>query len=141
GRGGGHHGGLGGTAAQMAEQRNRRLDEVVARPGGFQQGTEQHEQKDETCRYAYGHSEHAFGGQPQVAHALGERGSTVGDQVGHVLAEENIAEEGYGQNHDRQAECPPGGFQQQHQASDRYDQIECGGQARAGGEFGVEQVQ
>jgi hypothetical protein len=65
-----HHGGLGRAAAHVAEQRDRRLDEVVAGAGGLQQGAEQHEQEDEAGRHTERDAEHAFGGQPQVRHAL-----------------------------------------------------------------------
>ena len=106
---------LGRTAAQVAEQRDRRLDEVVAGTGGFQQRAEQHEQKDEAGRDAECDAEYTLGGQPQVRHALAQRRTLVRDHVGHVGTEENVADEGQCEDDHRQPKGAARGFKQQHE--------------------------
>ena len=61
-----HHGGLGRPAAELAEQREGDLDEVVAGAGLLEQRAEQHEQEDEVGRDAERDAEHAFRGEPEM---------------------------------------------------------------------------
>ena len=125
----------------MAEQRDRRLDEVGAGAGGLEQRAEQHEQEDEAGRHPDRHAEHALGGQPHVAHALGQRGAAVGDDVGHVGTEEDVDEEHRGEDHHRQAERATRRFEQQQHADHRRRQIHVGRRARTLGKLLVEQEQ
>ncbi len=81
-----HDGGLGRPAAHVAEQRERDLDEVVARAGLLEQRAEQHEQEDVARRHAQRDAEHALGRQPVMRHRLGQRDALVRDHVGHVAA-------------------------------------------------------
>ncbi len=137
----GHHGRFGRTPAQVTQQADRALDEIVTRTGRLQQRTEQHEQKDETGRDAERHTKHTFRRQPQVAHALAQRSPFVGNHVGHMWPGKDVDDEHDGQNHHRQAERATCGLKQQHHASDSNDQVVVGGATGALRQLCVKQKQ
>ena len=58
GQGRGHHGRLGRAAAQVTQQAEGELDEVVTGTRTLEQGTEQHEQEDEAGGDPEGDTEH-----------------------------------------------------------------------------------
>ncbi len=62
---------------------------------------------------------------------LDERGAAVGDDLGHVGAEEDVDEEHRSQDHHRQAERAPRGLEQQQHADHGGGQVQVGGHARA----------
>ena len=132
---------LGRPAAHVAEQRKRRLDEVVAGAGLVEQRAEQHEQEDEAGRHAQRDAEHALGGQPVVRRGLGQRRPAVRDHLRHERAEEGVAEEDAGDDHHRQAERPPRGLQQQQHAGDGDIDVHVGRLPGPRRQLRVEQVQ
>jgi hypothetical protein len=76
-----------------------------------------------------------------VRHALGERGALVRDHVGHVRAEEDVAEEDRGQDRHRQPDRAARRLEQQQHADHRDDEVQRRRLARARRQFLVEQEQ
>ena len=106
--GGRHDRRLGRPAAEVAEQRERELDEVVARPRLLENRAEQDEQEDHRRRYPEGDPEDPLGLNPVVPHRLSERRSLPADRIGQHLgvSEEDVAHEDAGDDHQREPERP-----------------------------------
>ena len=101
-----HHRSLGRAAAQVAQQRKRQLDEIVAGTGLFQHGAEQHEQKDHRGRDAQRHAEHAFELHPEMPQRLAQ-GSPLpldGVRQDRGMAEEHVEQEHHRHAQQRQAQ-------------------------------------
>ena len=90
GHAGRHDRGLGGPAAELPEQRERDLDEIIAGAGLLQQRAEQHEQEDEIGRDAERDAEHALGGEPEMRGGARDRCALVRHQAGQPGPGEHV---------------------------------------------------
>ena len=135
----GHHRRLGRAAAHVTEQRERRLDEVVAGARLVEQRAEQHEEEDEARGNAQRDAEHALGGEPLVRHALGERGALVRDHVGHVRPAEDVGEEHDRDDRHRRSQRASRGLEQQDDADHRGHEVERRRLPGTRGELRIEQ--
>ncbi len=136
-----HHGHLGRSAAQVAEQREAHLHHVVAAAGAVEQRAEQHEHEDEADRHAERDAEHAFGHHPHVRDHARHRGALVGDDVGQVRPGHRVDEEQHGQHRHRQADGAPRGLEQQQDADGADHDVERGRVARTQRQLLVEDDQ
>jgi hypothetical protein len=132
----GDHRRLGGPAAQMAEQGEGKLDEVVAGAGLLQQRAEQHEQKDEVGGDAERDAEHPFGGEPEL-----RGGALVRHHLGQPGTGEHVAEKDQRDDAERRPQGAPRRLQQQRHAGDADRHVGRGRQAGTLRQLGVEGVE
>ncbi len=132
------HRGLGGAAAHVAEERERDLDEVVARPGLLQQRAEKDEQEDVARRNPQRHPEYPLGGQPVVRHRLDQGHALVRHDVGHEGAGESVAQHQQGDDGERRPDHPPGRLEEQQHADHRGADVERRGLAGTRRDLAVE---
>ena len=100
----------------------------MPRPRTLEQGAEQHKEKYEAGGHAKGDAEHPFGGDPLVVGHGIEADPTVRQHPRHIGPGQAVDQEQYGDDRQRRAEHPAGGFQQQRDTDTRGEHVR-GGQA------------
>ena len=122
---------LGRPAAQVAEQRERDLQHVVARAGEVEQRAEQHEQEDELHRDADRDAVHALGREPEVRDEARHRRALVLDHLRHVRAGEHVEQEEAGRDQHAEAHRAARRLQHDRDAGEPDDDVERRRLARA----------
>ena len=124
------------TAAQMTEQRERDLDEVVAGTRLVEQRPEQDEQEHHRRGHAECDAEHAFGLHPVMPQRLAERRPLPLDDLRNEIpvAKEGVHHEHGGNDHQRQAERPVCRGQDHNEADDRHHLVRGDRNARTVGD-------
>ena len=142
GHGRGQHRRLGRPTAQVAEQSEGELDEVVSGPALIEQGAEQHEEENEGTGDAERDAEHALRRQIHVAHGPLDRSALPLDHLGkgRRVTKEDIGQEDQGHDHQRWPETAARRLQQHHQADAGDRQIVPGRQTRSLGQRRIEEV-
>ena len=126
GQGRGDHGRLGRAAAQVTQQAEGELDEVMARTGALEQGAKQHEQEDEAGGDPEGDAEHPFGGDPLVVGQRMQAHPAVGQQGRHPGTGQAVGQEDDGDDRQGRAQGAAGRFQQERNADAGHREVHGG---------------
>ena len=125
----------------MAQRGQRHLQHVVASTGNVEQGSEQHEQKDELHRHTQRHTVHPFSCQPHVRDETRQRRPPVLDHIGHVGAEKHKGHEQPSGHQHAKTHGPARGLQHDGDTHHTHDNVHGGGQAWSERELVIKQKQ